>query len=153
MMDTLKIKELLNEHCIQYILKKQEDLLLSIEDANSSLKSAANSTAGDKHDTSRAMMHLEIEKKSKQLSEIEQLKKMIPILQNNIKHQSFGIGTIIETNVGHFYISFNAGKLLIKDKAYTFISLASPLAQAFKHNLNKKQFQFMNQEYKVLSTF
>ncbi|MFD1552161.1 hypothetical protein [Putridiphycobacter roseus] len=129
------------------------DLSLSIEDANSSLHSASNSTAGDKHDTSRAMMHLEIEKKSKQLNEVVQLKKLIPILIDNSQQKSFGVGTVVETNAGSFYMSFNAGKKEIEGQSFTFISLASPLAQAFKNNLNKKEFQFMQKTYTILKTF
>jgi len=151
MKNVIALKKQLIAHCIQYIEQKHTVLSQSINDANSSLHSASNSTAGDKHDTSRAMMHLEIEKKSKQLNEIEQLKKIIPILNNQINGNTFGIGTIVSTNQGVFFISFNAGKKIIDNIEYTFISLASPLAKTFQQQKEKDSFTFMHKNYTVLS--
>ncbi|MDX1351210.1 MAG: 3-oxoacyl-ACP synthase [Putridiphycobacter sp.] len=147
------IKEELLEYCFQYVQHKQNALHGAISDTELSLSSESQSTAGDKHDTSRAMMHLEIEKKSLQLSELEKLKRVLNQIQTKSNSNGVSLGTIIETDQGHFFIAINAGKVAINNKSYTIISLASPLAQRFLTSKINDTFTLRGNTFKILAIY
>ena len=151
----IHIKQKLHEYCIEFIQKKHMDLLESIENTKQSLNSESQSTAGDKHDTSRAMMHLEIEKKSHQLTEIEKAKRVINLITPSVNTDSnnLGLGSVVITNNGSFYMAINAGKAKIDGKEFQVISLASPLAQAIKKIYPGLSLHFMNKKYEILQVY
>ena len=66
------IKEKIIEACRAYLQEKQTSLQLIITDINEATHTETKSSAGDKHETGRAMMQLEQEKLNKQLAEIKQ---------------------------------------------------------------------------------
>lgn len=144
-------KNLLLNYCFEFVQKKQDNLLEAISDSKSSLGSESQSTAGDKHDTSRAMMHLEIEKKGHQLGELEKLKKVLTQVNTEVLSERIGLGSIIETDSGFFFIAINAGKTMIDTIEFTIVSLASPFAQILsKTDLNGTAL-VMNRPYKIKS--
>ncbi len=76
-----------------------------IQSARETANSDTKSSAGDKYETTTAMMHLEQEKYSKQLADtlaLEQRAKSITIdgIYDEIK-----LGSIAETSLGNFFIS------------------------------------------------
>ena len=106
----LRLKTRVHELCIQLVkdkIKLIDDLYLSNQNA---LDSSTKSSAGDKHETSRAMIHLDQEKLSSQLLE---LNKSLRILsQINIRDQSSVImGSLFITDHSIFYISIGLGKV------------------------------------------
>ncbi|MFK8044534.1 MAG: 3-oxoacyl-ACP synthase [Crocinitomicaceae bacterium] len=147
------LKKKLLERCIEKVQMKQERLQSTISDAQKSLESESQSTAGDKHDTGRAMMHLEIEKKSNQLSEIVKLKRVLNQIEPAKKNDKIGLGSIIESNNGWFFIAINGGKCSVDGIEFTIISLASPLAQHFSKAMLNKAFKVMNNQYVITKIF
>ncbi len=147
-------KRILLDYCFEYVQQKQSILLESLSDSKQSLNSANHSTAGDKHDTTRAMMHLEIEKKSKQLVEIEKLKRVISQINPDESNTTqLTLGSILETNNGLFYIAINAGTVKVSDSEFKIISLASPLAQALKNSKLNSPTKFMNHDYVITKIY
>ena len=117
---------------IEYRIKQvQQALNLQKE----SLKTASESTAGDKHNTSRAMMHIEEEKLNKQLAQLLQLKKLINKINPNKTNLSITLGSLIKTNHGWLYISIPLGNLTINEMQIMVVSLVSPIGQILQ---NKK---------------
>ncbi len=149
-MNAQEIKTKLYQYCLAYIDEKHAVLQSAIADAQNSLTSATKSTAGDKHDTSRAMMHLEVEKKGKQIQELTQQKRVMLQFEPQVVNTGIGLGTLIDTNLGSFYIAISAGKVDIDNQSYHLISMASPLAQALKRNFAQKPFSFLNKNYQIL---
>ncbi len=145
------IKQKLYNYCLSHVDSKATQLQNSINDAQQSLSAETKSTAGDKHDTSRAMMHLEIEKKSQQLVEIGKLKRVMTQFNAEKSNSEIDLGALIKTNKGNYYIAISAGKFTIDDDEYFLISLASPLAQAFKKQFKQDSFQFLNQTFTISS--
>ena len=101
-----------------------------------SLKTASESTAGDKHNTARAMMHLEEEKLEKQLAQLIKLKKLITKVNPLKNSASITLGSLIETNKGWLYIAVPLGKVSINGIDIMAVSLGSPIGQALQ---NKKE--------------
>lgn len=121
-------KQQLIQVCTDYLKDKISSLNAIIKEVSESSNSENKSSAGDKHETSKAMMQLEIEKLGTQLKEAEgQLAEFEKI--NFIKiFQSIEQGCLVETNKGYFLIASSIGKLTVDDKIVFVISSKSPLA-------------------------
>jgi hypothetical protein len=65
------IKNLLFDHCKSFLESKLHGYKKSLDLLYESLNSEIKSSAGDKHETGRAMIQLEIEKTGNQLKEVE----------------------------------------------------------------------------------
>ena len=68
-------RDLLFDHCENNINFKLKDYLKIDKELLKSLNEETKSSSGDKYETSRAMIQIEREKNSKQIKEIENLKK------------------------------------------------------------------------------
>ena len=83
-------------------------------DLTASLTSETKSTAGDKHDTGRAMIHLEQEKLQHQVQEIQLQLQRIRALQHSEKLDGgVGFGSFIKAGQFYFLIGIGMGKQLV----------------------------------------
>jgi len=115
---------------ISAVSQKIERLKAELNDLNDGNAQNSKSTAGDKHDTERAMVHLEIEKLSKSLSveyailnDLEQIKMDNP-------HSIATNGSLVETSRGVFLIGAACGNISVGTTSIFCISALSPLAKA-----------------------
>ncbi|MDQ3046266.1 MAG: 3-oxoacyl-ACP synthase [Bacteroidota bacterium] len=99
----------------------------SLESGNDETKS----TAGDKHETGRAMAQLEQEKAARQLQESLFLRGQLQRIDPDRMSLSVSEGSVVFTNKANFYISIAAGKLKVENTEFIAISSASPLGQKF----------------------
>ena len=137
-----KIQEEINHrvHKIHTALRQQSE----------SLKTASESTAGDKHNTARAMMHIEEEKLGKQLAQLIKLKKLLVKVHPSNTSNAITLGSLVNTNRGWLYIAVPLGKFSMDGIDLMAISLASPIGQALQ---GKKVFEtttFNGQNWEVL---
>ena len=107
---------------------KIHQLQLRFDDLNKDLSSEHKSSAGDKHETSRAMTQLEQEKLSTQLSQFGIQKEIISKL-NLSKSDKVQLGSIVKTTQGVFFISIGLGKIEINNNDVYCISASSPIGQ------------------------
>ncbi|MAW65315.1 MAG: hypothetical protein CMD18_03875 [Flavobacteriales bacterium] len=114
-----------------------------------SLNTASESTAGDKHNTSRAMMHLEEDKLNRQLAQLYQLKSLVDRINPSKKNNEIKLGSLIETNHGYIYIAIPFGKIKIAEIELMIVSYASPISNALRGKKEKDQFKFKNQKWIV----
>jgi len=99
----------------------------------------AKSSAGDKHETSRAMMQIEQEKIGKQLKEAEEIKNVLEKIDARIPHIKVALGSLINTNAGIFYIAASLSKIKLSHQDIFVLSPQSPLgAKLLGLNLNDK---------------
>ena len=71
------IKTLLFDHCKSFLESKLHGYKKSLDLLYESLNSETKSSAGDKHETTRAMIQIEREKNSNRIKEIESVKKIL----------------------------------------------------------------------------
>ncbi|HIP37606.1 MAG TPA: 3-oxoacyl-ACP synthase [Crocinitomix sp.] len=138
-MDKFKVKHQLFEFCVSQIQQKIDRIQSVMNDAQESANHETKSTAGDKHDTARAMAHLETEKNAKQLAEIIKIKKVLPYLKSKkgIIVDDIQLGSVVETSNGCYYISANLGVVVIDGLSFITLSPISPLGTILL-NTNKK---------------
>ncbi len=142
-------KEQVYNRIKEEIDSRVSELQKALQNQKESLTTVSESTAGDKHNTSRAMMHIEIEKFSKQLSQLLQLKKLIAKVNPEKKTDSVTLGSLLETNNGWLFIAVPLGKIKVESKEIMAISLASPIGQALQGKKIGESAQFNGQTWEV----
>jgi transcription elongation GreA/GreB family factor len=123
------IKRDLYTLCQEYIRKRILATQQAMEAAQHSANDETKSSSGDKYETGRAMMQLEIEKNAGQLSESIKLKHALD--QINPESQSGVVqpGSLAITDSDVFFIAISLGKVVLRDKAYLVISPGSPIGK------------------------
>lgn len=114
--------------------QKLQDKIQFIESALHDLKSAnqndSKSSAGDKHETAGAMLHLEQEKLNRQLVELIGQKKLFQQLNPELHSEQVVQGSLIECKEGWIYISIALGNISYESTNVSVISIDSPLAKS-----------------------
>jgi transcription elongation GreA/GreB family factor len=100
-----------------------------IDEVKSSLDSDTKSSAGDKHETSRAMVQLEQEKLYKQLAEFTQMKGVLNQLDPKIKHNKIGLGSLIHTSQGWYFLSVGIGQIFVYESLVFALNPQAPLGK------------------------
>lgn len=114
------------------INQKIEGIKKALLNHKEGLNAESKSSAGDKHNTSRAMMHLEEEKLSKQLSQYLLLKKVLFSINPEGSTKEITLGSLVNTNRGWVFLSIALGQLKVDAENVMVISLASPIGAAMK---------------------
>ena len=136
------IKELICNELLFSQKQKIKSLELLINSTTESRDTANKSSAGDKHETSRAKVQTEIDNYSRQLdlalNNLHIIEKVNSSKNNNVATQ----GSLITTNKGVFFIAIGIGKLQIRSNNYFIISLLSPIGSAMKGLSKNEKFTF-----------
>jgi transcription elongation GreA/GreB family factor len=120
-------KSLLHKFCLDNIEARILTIRQSIHDSHASGLEETKSSAGDKYETGRAMMHLEMEKLSTQLAEAEKQKAALLQINPSVASETVQNGSLVFTSQGNYYLSVSAGVFTIDGKEYITLSSASPL--------------------------
>lgn len=123
------IKVALYQHCLNYVQDRVSSIQETISSSQESANSETKSTAGDKHDTARAMMQLEVEQKAKQLIEAKKLNVGLSQIKPEVEQTTVQLGALVYTNIGVYYISISMGKVVLNGTPYFVISPGSPIGQ------------------------
>jgi hypothetical protein len=127
----MSVKERLLKHCLAVAKKKVQLLEAEIDSAQQSTASEGKSTAGDKHETGRAMMHLELEKLQRQLAEAQVLVSDLERIDPAVGHSKAGLGALITTDKGIFVLATGLGKVEFEGTVYLVVSVKAPISIQF----------------------
>ncbi len=144
------LKKQLYQLSEDYILKRIHNAEKAMKAAQDAANDDTKSSAGDKFETTRAMMHMEIEKNGKQLEEafkIQNQLKQIKIKDCEIVEES----ALVKTDKGTFFFCISLGKLIHENQTYFVLSLFSPLGVLFNKKRVGDQVNFNGQHYMILS--
>lgn len=136
------------------MLLRIQDKAATIEDAialaKESRDSEGKSSVGDKYETGRAMMQIEIQNKENQLGQTLALKKVLSEINLEESSESITLGSYITTDKGNYYISVPLGPMKSNNYDCMTISLASPLGRAFNAHKKGDKVSFNGTEYQIL---
>jgi transcription elongation GreA/GreB family factor len=113
---------------------------MSIESNKNDLFSETKSSAGDKHETGRAMIQLEMEKAGQQLSEVIWMKEVLNRIDIKKNNDVISLGSLIITTKGNYFLAISVGKISVESLDYFAISSQSPIG---KQLLGKKVGEFI----------
>lgn len=123
------LSESLYAHCQKYIEAKRLLLEEQKKVLQGALMSESKSSAGDKHETGRAMVQLEREKLGNQIAELEQNQQKLNTLKNHKTTTSVSLGSVVLTDKENYYISIATNFCEIDAKKYYCISAQSPIGK------------------------
>lgn len=146
----MKIKQQLYQLCAEQILLRITDAENAIIDARKASGNETKSSAGDKYETSRAMMQQEIDLNSRQLLEARKQQAQLQQINPDAEHTIAQAGSLVETDQQNFYLSVGAGTFFIDQKQYYTVSLASPIGLQIKGKSNGAVFKLNGKEFKIL---
>ena len=146
-------KQQLIQACRDYLKDKINSLNTIIKEVTESSNSESKSSAGDKHETSKAMMQLEIEKLGTQLKEAEEQSADFEKINFNKPFQTIEQGSLVETNKGYFLIASSIGKIAVDDKMVFVISNKSPLALKLIGSKQKDTVIFNDVSYSIQAIY
>ena len=132
-----------------FLNEKLKDLNEMMNDLHQASKNETKSTVGDKHETSKAMMHLEQEKLGNQIKEIEVQIKEFNSINFTTLANSVLLGSLVETNKGYFFIASAIGKMQIDGKPIFVISNKSPLGLKLLGLNENESIEFNSTNYTV----
>jgi len=143
------IKTQLLQLCNQSLETRLQSVLAVIEDIKQSLQSETKSSAGDKHETGRAMLQLEREKAGHQLAEIEKTKQILSKINTELTYKNIGLGSVVYTTTSNYFISISAGEFEVENKTFYAISANTPIGQLLLGKSVGDVINFRNLEFKI----
>jgi hypothetical protein len=146
-----ELKKLLYNYCESFLKRKLTNYQNQKKELFESLESETKSSAGDKHETGRAMIQLEIEKLGNQIREAEKEHTFLKKNNNKIISSNIQIGTIVKTKKNIFYVMISAGIFKYKSKKIYCISQKSPIGALLIGKKVNDNFIFNNEKIEILN--
>jgi len=122
-------KENLHKFCGTFVKERLARIHKNIDDIQTSLTAETKSSAGDKHETGRAMLQLEREKLGKQLAEAEKMKQVLSKVPTDGSNAFIGLGSWVITSKADYFLAISAGEFKNNGKSIYCISAATPIAK------------------------
>ncbi|MGG6229673.1 3-oxoacyl-ACP synthase [Tenacibaculum sp. SDUM215027] len=142
-MGKINIKGELYKQCELYVNKRLQTVEETITSHQKALQSETKSSAGDKHETGRAMLQLEMEKASQQLSGISQMKETLAKINTETISKITHLGSVVITTSSiNYFISISVGLLIVENKKYFAVSPSSPIGKLVLGKKEGESFEF-----------
>jgi hypothetical protein len=152
-MNQRELKQAVYKTILLQLEQKIIETKLSLKSATESRDNDTKSSAGDKHETARAMVQIEIDKSEDQLKKTIDLQSELLSLNLEKEYKKIEKGCLVITNTETFFISIGLGKILFNDSIYYAISLASPIGALLKDKVVGDKVQFNGKEILVKGIF
>lgn len=146
-MSTLKQK--LIDHCHAFATTRVEETRKNITTLQHSANEETKSSVGDKYETGRAMIQIEIGNLAGQLAESQ---KMLKALETIKDHPTDRVqpGAVVFTSQGNYFIAISAGVVTIDEENYITISASSPIGTKLSGLKAGDAFDFNKKDVKVI---
>ena len=146
-----ELKKKLFDYCHSFVKERIELAERGIKNAQEAANTETKSSAGDKYETGRAMMHLEKQKLSGQLAETLKMKRALDQIDLSKEFVKGALGAIITTSNANYFLSVSAGKITTNEEVWFAISPASPIGQELMNKKAGDTFSFAGKEHSIQS--
>jgi transcription elongation GreA/GreB family factor len=123
----LTFKITVHNTCVSIVAEKIHELQSALSELSDGAQNDAKSSAGDKHETARAMMQIEQDRIARQLADAMTLRHVLERIQPERSCDTAIAGSLLKTDKGYFYLTAAIGKVDINGLAVMAISAQSPL--------------------------
>nr|WP_209401900.1 GreA/GreB family elongation factor [Pseudozobellia sp. WGM2] len=123
----------------------------NISGVQESLQSETKSSAGDKHETGRAMLQLEREKLGQQLMEAEKMKAVLNKVNIDNESTSVALGSLVKTSKTFYFIAISAGEFKVGEDAVFCISVGTPIGRLLLGKSVGDSILFNENQFEILS--
>ena len=144
-----EIKTLLLQQLHKILDGKVETAMQAIDSAKEARDSDTKSSAGDKYETGRAMMQMELEKNEVQRSKAVGLKNELSQINTSKEYTKAEFGSLVVSNQGNYFLSIGIGKIEVSNENYYCISIASPIGKLLQGKVIGDKAQFQAREFVI----
>ena len=144
-----ELKKVLLMECFRNVEERHQrikQLIVSIEE---SLFEESKSSAGDKHETGRAMLQIERENAGKQLQEVESTLLTLKRVESYTASDTVHLGSLVFTSKETYFISVSVGLLKVNAKKYLAISPLSPIGKILMGKMAGAELSFNGTEFQI----
>lgn len=145
----MDLKQSLHSHCLKLIEDKISSLHSALDSIEESRNNETKSSAGDKYETSRAMLHIEEEKTRNQLAKTQELKLLLLKINPLDTFEEVSLGCLLICNQGKYFISVPIGKVVLADETYFCISMASPIGKLLRGKKEGEEITFGERKIQI----
>ena len=137
------------QHIQDLLTQKIEETKSAIEILKESRNNDTKSSMGDKYETGREMMQIEIDKHELQLGKSKKLLEDVGKIDPSHSSQEIEFGSFVTSNYESYFLSVGMGKIEFDGKVFYAISLASPIGQQLRGKKAGDKFSFNGREIEV----
>ena len=123
------LKYKVHKACLEHLTSSFKSITERVKSIKDGLHNETKSSAGDKHETGRAMMQLEMEKMGAQMKVLNGMKLTMEQIDLKKDSSAVALGSLVKTTKGDYYVAISVGKIEVDDYSCFAISAASPLGQ------------------------
>ncbi|WP_369999293.1 3-oxoacyl-ACP synthase [Winogradskyella sp.] len=145
----MKTKQQLYNKCNELIDNRLKIIQNNISDIQKALQSETKSSAGDKHETGRAMLQLERERLGNQLAEAKKLQESLRKLQTENTYNKVAFGSLVRTNQLNYFIAVSLGEIKIDNESFYIISPETPVGKLLVSKSVGDQIAFRNSTFVI----
>jgi len=146
-MEKQKVHQLVLEQ-IQNHIDQLSFMLIQIQESS---QEDSKSSAGDKHETARAMVQIEIENINKQLSVFIDQRQAVLAINPSIQSTKITKGSLVQTNLAWYYFAVGLGKLMVDKELVFVLNPQAPLGQILLGKKAGDCISFKEQDIEILS--
>jgi transcription elongation GreA/GreB family factor len=128
----MTLKEKIHEQCSLVISGRLQELQQKLQGLRDSMANETKSTAGDKYETGRAMLHIEQDQVGRQVAQLTAQQAVLNSIDPTAKTQRVVAGSLVLMAGSYYYLSTGLGKMLVDGHAVVALSLQSPLGAKLK---------------------
>jgi transcription elongation GreA/GreB family factor len=143
------LKQQLIDHCRAFATTRIEEARKNITTLQSSANEEMKSSVGDKYETGRAMIQIEIGNLAVQLAESQKMLKAIETIKDHPADRVHP-GAVVFTSQGNYFIAISAGLVTIENENYVTVSAISPIGAKLSGLKAGDAFVFNKKDVKVL---
>ena len=147
----MELKQKLYMQCVQFCNNRLDTIRNSIEEIQESLTSETKSSAGDKHETGRAMLQLEREKAGNQLAETQKLQELLSKIDISKTSKMVSLGSLVFTTQANYFIAISAGEIVVENEKYFAISPNTAIGKLLIGKEVGDVMTFRENEFKVVA--
>ena len=125
----MNLKEKLHQLCLEIVNERNANIQQNFSSIQAAMLSETKSSAGDKHETGRAMLQLEREKLGNQLVEIQKVTEILQKINPKIVAKQGSLGSIIYTSQANYFISVSVGELSVDNEKFYAIASNTPIGK------------------------
>ncbi|MEO1011932.1 MAG: 3-oxoacyl-ACP synthase [Bacteroidota bacterium] len=144
-------KKELYDFCVVFATDRLARLNAQIAGIGNALAAETKSSAGDKHETGRAMLQLEREKLGKQLLEAERMLLTVQRIPLSTSADRVVPGSLVQTDNQFYYIAISAGKYEVCGQIFFCVSPGTPVAQKLLGRMVGELFIMNKKEQTILT--
>ena len=145
----MNLKAALFQRCQEEVNNRMNTIQEIILSNQNALQSETKSSAGDKHETGRAMLQLEMEKAGQQLAGVIQMQELLSKIDVSKRSNIAHLGSVVFTSKANYFLAISSGKLTVLDNEFFAISVASPIGKLLLGKKENDTISFNGESIKI----